>query len=172
MEQLFWKLWTKRYLLSADEAIRCVWLCIYKHLEHLPDTSTQIFDWKPCQRLSPKQARQVNQRLAYTSWTKDDYRNSPTIKFCADITSDVMYKKYKRFGLHAPRFVSKILLSKLVKRKKIRPDLLSKNLLSRPNLLRSRAIMAFKCDRRWLLFFGYALKWTYLWNTSLLFDLN
>ena len=48
---------------------------IHKHLESLPGTSSQIFDWKPCQtlflylfggiRLSPKQARRVNQRLAY-----------------------------------------------------------------------------------------------------------
>ena len=37
---------------------------------------------------------------------------------------------------------------------KIRPDLSSKNLFSRPNLLWARAIMAVKCDRRWLLFFG------------------
>ena len=36
---------------SADEVIRCVWLCIYEHLKSLPDTSSQIFDWKPCQTL-------------------------------------------------------------------------------------------------------------------------
>ena len=43
VERLFWKLWTKRHSLSADEVIRCVWLCIYKNLESLPDTSSQIF---------------------------------------------------------------------------------------------------------------------------------
>ena len=37
---------------------------------------------------------------------------------------------------------------------KIRPDLFSKNLFSRPNLLWSRAIMALECDRTCLLFFG------------------
>ena len=37
---------------------------------------------------------------------------------------------------------------------KIRPDLFSTNLFSRPNLQGSRATMAIKCDRRWLLFFG------------------
>ena len=37
---------------------------------------------------------------------------------------------------------------------KIRPDLFSKNLFSRPNLLWSRAIMSLKCYRRWLQFFG------------------
>ena len=41
---------------------------------------------------------------------------------------------------------------------KIRPDLFSKNLFSRPNLLWSRAIMALECDRRWLLFFGCTYK--------------
>ena len=38
-------------------------------------------------------------------------------------------------GLHTPRFVGKNLSSKPVERKKIRPDLFSKNLFSRPNLL-------------------------------------
>ena len=40
---------------------------------------------------------------------------------------------------------------------KIRPDLFSKNMFSRPNLklLWSRAIMALECDRRGLLFFKY-----------------
>ena len=45
-------------------------------------------------------------------------------------------------------------VNKPVEPKKIRPDLFSKNLFSRPNLLWSRAIMALECDRRWLLFFG------------------
>ena len=36
-------------------------------------------------RLSPKQARQVNKGYLITSNTMDDYRNSPTIKFCADL---------------------------------------------------------------------------------------
>ena len=34
-------LWTKRHSLSSDEVISCV-LCIYKQLESLPDTSSQI----------------------------------------------------------------------------------------------------------------------------------
>ena len=47
---------------------------VYKHLESLPDTSSQIFNWKPCQtllssltgiRLSPKQVTQVDQWPAY-----------------------------------------------------------------------------------------------------------
>ena len=50
-------------------------------------------------------------------------------------TSDVMYKKYKRLA-YTP------------------PDLLSKNLYSRPNLLWSRAIMTLKCERRLLPFLG------------------
>ena len=41
---------------------------------------------------------------------------------------------------------------------KIRPDLLSNNLFSRPNLLWSRAIMAIKCDRRWFVIFGCTYK--------------
>ena len=32
--------------LSAEEVITCVKLCIYKHLDSLPDTSSQIFHWK------------------------------------------------------------------------------------------------------------------------------
>ena len=40
---------------------------------------------------------------------------------------------------------------------KIRPDLFSTNLFSRFNLLWSRAILALKCDRRLLLFFGCTL---------------
>ena len=36
-------------------------------------------------RLSPKQARRVNKGHLITSKTMDDYRNSPTIKFCADL---------------------------------------------------------------------------------------
>ena len=83
---------TKRHSLSADEVIRC----IYKHLESLPDTSSEIFDlyWKPCQtlflslcgiRLSPKQARRVNNGQLISSRLMDNYRNSPTIKFCDDL---------------------------------------------------------------------------------------
>ena len=40
---------------------------------------------------------------------------------------------------------------------KLWPDLFSKSLFSRSNLLWSRAIMALECDRRWLLFFGCSL---------------
>ena len=42
MEQLFWKLWTKRHSLSMDEVTRGVWLYINKHLENLPDTSVSF----------------------------------------------------------------------------------------------------------------------------------
>ena len=44
------------------------------------------------------------------------------------------------------------------RKQKIWPHLFSQNLFSRPNLLWSRAIMAFECDRRWLLFFGSTYK--------------
>ena len=40
---------------------------------------------------------------------------------------------------------------------KFRPNLFSKNLFSRPNLLWSRAITALECGRKWLLYFGCAL---------------
>ena len=57
VEQLLSKLWTKRdYSLSTDEVVRltgshnCVYN--YKHLESLPDTSSQIFDWKQFARHS------------------------------------------------------------------------------------------------------------------------
>ena len=56
----------------------------------------------------------------------------------------------EKVGLHAPRFVDKILLSKLVERKKF-------GLIFFPGLINlrwPRAIMALKCDRRWLLFWG------------------
>ena len=46
----------------------------------------------------------------------------------------------------------------LSKAKKILPDLFSKNLFSRPNLLWSRAIMALERDRRWLLFLGVHIR--------------
>ena len=59
------------------------------------------------------------------------------------LASDVMYKKYEML-VYWVNFSNA----------KIRPDLFSKNSFSRPNLLGSRAIMALKCDRRWLLFFG------------------
>ena len=48
-------------------------------------------------------------------------------------------------------------LSKLVERKKFGLILLP-DLISRPNLLWSRAIMALKCDRRWLLLLGCTYK--------------
>ena len=66
-----------------------------KHLESLPDTSSQIFDWKQFVRHSlslslsvgeqdsvDKQARRVNQRLTYhqqNDGKMDDERNSLTI---------------------------------------------------------------------------------------------
>ena len=53
------------------------------------------------------------------------------------------------------RCVGKILWPKLVtETQKIRPDLFSKNLSCRSNLLWWRAIIALECDRRLLLFFG------------------
>ena len=84
-EQLFWKLWTKTHSLSADEVIRRLQLCIYKHLEfarheftnpigNLAILSFSLFDWN--QRINGK---------VLTTRTMDDYRNSPTIKFCADL---------------------------------------------------------------------------------------
>ena len=45
-------------------------------------------------------------------------------------------------------------VKKTCRKQKLWPDLFSKNLFSRSNLLWSRAIMALECDRRWLLFFG------------------
>ena len=46
-------------------------MCIYKHLESLPDTSSQIFDWKPCQTLFlslwPEQDSAPNKRDEWTT---------------------------------------------------------------------------------------------------------
>ena len=42
----FLNLWTKNHSLSADEVIRCIYLCIYKHFESLPDKKSQICHWK------------------------------------------------------------------------------------------------------------------------------
>ena len=51
-------------------------------LETLPDTlSLSLIGI----RLSPKQARRVNNGYLLTSRTMDDYRISLTIKFCADL---------------------------------------------------------------------------------------
>ena len=72
----------------------------YKHLESLPDTSSQIFDWKDTIflsltgiRLSPKQARRVNDSTASLSlaelWTITE------IKFCADLFPAHMFFCYK-----------------------------------------------------------------------------
>ena len=71
-------------------------------------------------------------------------------------TSDVMYKKYKRLAYTPPDLLARFWKLNLSKAKNSAwpPDLLSKNLYSRPNLLWSRAIMTLKCERRWLLFFG------------------
>ena len=69
-------------------------------------------------------------------------------KYC--FTSDVMYKKL----VYTPSdLLARICKVNLSNAKKGRPDLFSKNLFSRPNLLWSRAIMALECDRRCLLFF-------------------
>ena len=51
-------------------------------LETLPDSLSLSLTGI---RLSPKQARRVNNGWLITSRTLDDYRNSPTIKFCADL---------------------------------------------------------------------------------------
>ena len=48
----------------------------------------------------------------------DDYRNSPTIKFCVDITSDVMYKKYKRLVYTPPDLLARFCKANLSNAKK------------------------------------------------------
>ena len=77
VEQLFWKLWTKRHSISTGEVIRCVQLWIYKHLERheftnlwfiletLPRHSSSLFDWNKTQ---PQTSKKSEQRLQ--SWTK------------------------------------------------------------------------------------------------------
>ena len=65
-------------------------------------------------------------------------------------TSDVMYKWYKRLVCTHLDSLGKILQSKLVEHKKF-------GLIFFPGLINlrwSRAIMALKCDRRWLPVFG------------------
>ena len=72
----FLNLWTKNHLLSADE---------YKYFESLPDTKSQIFQWKHFARHSfsliggiirSPQTRRVNQRLAALAerWTITEIR--------------------------------------------------------------------------------------------------
>ena len=68
-------------------------------------------------------------------------------------TSDVMYKKYKRLVYTSPDLLARFCKVNLPNAKKKGPDL-----FSRPNLLWSTAIMALKCDRKWLLFFGCTYK--------------
>ena len=68
-------------------------------------------------------------------------------------TSDVMYKKYEMLVYTHPELLARFCWVNL-SNAKIRPDLFSKNSFFRPNVLWSRAVMALKCDRRWLLFFG------------------
>ena len=75
----------------------------------------------------------------------------PRFKFSTSkyrLTSDVMYKKYQRL-FYTPQICWQVNLSNA---KKIRPDLFSKNLFSRPNLPWSRAAISLKCDRSLLLF--------------------
>ena len=95
----FFKLWTKNHLLSADE---------YKYFESLPDTKSQIFQWKHFARhsfsliggirLSPHTSKTSESTASGTSRTTDDYRNSPTIKFCADLfCSQMSYKVFKKY---------------------------------------------------------------------------
>ena len=69
-------------------------------------------------------------------------------------TSDVMYKKYKKLVYTPSDLLARICKVNLSNAKKMRTDLFTKNLFSRPNLLWSRAIMALECGRRCLLFFG------------------
>ena len=72
--------------------------------------------------------------------------------------SDVMYKKYEMLVYTHPESLARFCWVNLSKAKN-RPGLFSRYSFSRPNLLWSRAIMAFKCDRRWLLFF-----WVYIYR--------
>ena len=92
-------------------------------------------------------------------WVKFVLQNSEILhslrglydKFSASkyrLTSDVMYKKYQRL-FYTPQICWQVNLSNA---KKIRPDLFSKNLFSRPNLPWSRAAISLKCDRSLLLF--------------------
>ena len=78
------------------------------------------------------------------------YKNSASYY---SFTSGVMYKKYEMLVYTHPELLARFCWVNL-SNAKIRPDLISKNSFSRPNLLWPRAIMALKCDRRWLLFFG------------------
>ena len=103
LEHLFWKVWTKRHSLNADEVIRCV-LWIYKHLESLPDTSSQIFDWKPCQILflvlwpeedsAPNISKTSEQRLAFVAlaerWTITEIRQQSYSVLTYSLLTDVL----------------------------------------------------------------------------------
>ena len=68
-------------------------LLIYKNLESLPDSSSQIFaiDWCSFslfdRNKTQPQAIKTRETTASLSLadSMDDYRNSPTIKFCADL---------------------------------------------------------------------------------------
>ena len=80
----------------------------------------------------------------------DLYDKNSASYYC--FASDVMYKKYEMLVYTHPELLARFCWVNL-SNAKIRPDLFSKNSFSRPNLLGSRAIMALKCDRRWLLFF-------------------
>ena len=71
-------------------------------------------------------------------------------------SSDVGYKKNKRLVCTHQDILARI--CKTCRTQKIRSDLFSKNLFSTTYLLWSRAIIALKCDRRWLLFFGCTYK--------------
>ena len=59
-------------------------------------------------RLCPQQARRVSNRYFITRRTMDDYRNSPTIKFCADLfpahrcPSAIKFKKKKKNTTGSP----------------------------------------------------------------------
>lgn len=67
-------------------------------------------------------------------------------------TSDVMHKKYKRLVYTSPDLWARFCKANLSNAKN------SAWFVSRPILLRSRAIMAVKCDRRWLLSFRCTYK--------------
>ena len=69
-------------------------------------------------------------------------------------TSDVMYKKYEMLVYTLPELLARFCWVNLSNAKNSAWFVFSMNSFSRSNLLWSRAIMALKCDRRWLLFFG------------------
>ena len=82
---------------TLDEVIRSVLLCIYEHLESLPervhksltgnnllpDTLFSLWGNKAQSQTSKTSESTASLSLAERS---DDYRNLPTIEFCADLS--------------------------------------------------------------------------------------